>query len=411
MPGYTHLQRAQPVYLGHHLLAYFWMLERDAIASTSRAGPTHGDAARLRRARRAQLGPRPRATPRRSASSGRRRTPSTPSRTATSPSTTCTPRRVCATHLSRLGAEIVIWSHAGVRLLRARRRRSRPARASCRRRRTPTRPSSLRAKSPRVVGALTTLARRPARACRSPTPRTSRRTRRRSSTRSTRSSSASRPPSGCSPGCVRPRAAGRGGRRRDGRRDRRRRPARPQGDAVPRGPRRSSAGWSAPRSSRGRSLSELEPERARRATPSCSTTSTTRSCAEGAWLDSKLSRGRHRRRAPGRAARGGAAGARRPARRAPGERPRRSSSSIAPSTRSPRDLIGCELLRRRGRRGDRRDRELRARRSGLPRLRRADGAHRDAVRAAGPRLRLPLLRHPQHAQRRLRAGGHARRRC
>ena len=30
MPGYTHLQRAQPVYLGHHLLAYFWMLERDA---------------------------------------------------------------------------------------------------------------------------------------------------------------------------------------------------------------------------------------------------------------------------------------------------------------------------------------------------------------------------------------------
>ncbi len=30
MPGYTHLQRAQPVTLGHHLMAYFWMLERDA---------------------------------------------------------------------------------------------------------------------------------------------------------------------------------------------------------------------------------------------------------------------------------------------------------------------------------------------------------------------------------------------
>jgi argininosuccinate lyase len=29
MPGYTHLQRGQPVYLGHHLLAYFWMLARD----------------------------------------------------------------------------------------------------------------------------------------------------------------------------------------------------------------------------------------------------------------------------------------------------------------------------------------------------------------------------------------------
>ncbi len=29
LPGYTHLQRAQPVLLSHHLLAYFWMLERD----------------------------------------------------------------------------------------------------------------------------------------------------------------------------------------------------------------------------------------------------------------------------------------------------------------------------------------------------------------------------------------------
>jgi argininosuccinate lyase len=29
MPGYTHLQRAQPVYLGHHLLAHFWRLTRD----------------------------------------------------------------------------------------------------------------------------------------------------------------------------------------------------------------------------------------------------------------------------------------------------------------------------------------------------------------------------------------------
>jgi len=29
-PGYTHLQRAQPVLLGHHLLAFVWMLERDA---------------------------------------------------------------------------------------------------------------------------------------------------------------------------------------------------------------------------------------------------------------------------------------------------------------------------------------------------------------------------------------------
>jgi argininosuccinate lyase len=31
MPGYTHLQRAQPVYLSHHLLAYFWKLRRDVV--------------------------------------------------------------------------------------------------------------------------------------------------------------------------------------------------------------------------------------------------------------------------------------------------------------------------------------------------------------------------------------------
>ncbi|SIS48731.1 argininosuccinate lyase [Salimicrobium flavidum] len=29
IPGYTHLQRAQPVSFAHHMLAYFWMFERD----------------------------------------------------------------------------------------------------------------------------------------------------------------------------------------------------------------------------------------------------------------------------------------------------------------------------------------------------------------------------------------------
>jgi len=29
MPGFTHLQHAQPVLISHHLLTYFWMLERD----------------------------------------------------------------------------------------------------------------------------------------------------------------------------------------------------------------------------------------------------------------------------------------------------------------------------------------------------------------------------------------------
>jgi argininosuccinate lyase len=30
MPGFTHLQRGQPIWLGHHLLAYAWMVDRDA---------------------------------------------------------------------------------------------------------------------------------------------------------------------------------------------------------------------------------------------------------------------------------------------------------------------------------------------------------------------------------------------
>ncbi len=31
IPGYTHLQRAQPVLLAHHMLAYLWMLHRDVV--------------------------------------------------------------------------------------------------------------------------------------------------------------------------------------------------------------------------------------------------------------------------------------------------------------------------------------------------------------------------------------------
>ena len=42
MPGYTHLQRAQPVLLAHHLLAYVEMLERDArpASPTAARAPT-----------------------------------------------------------------------------------------------------------------------------------------------------------------------------------------------------------------------------------------------------------------------------------------------------------------------------------------------------------------------------------
>ncbi len=38
MPGYTHLQRAQPVTVGHHLLAHFWRFDRDLDRLFATAG-------------------------------------------------------------------------------------------------------------------------------------------------------------------------------------------------------------------------------------------------------------------------------------------------------------------------------------------------------------------------------------
>jgi argininosuccinate lyase len=110
LPGYTHLQRAQPVYLSHHLLAYVWMLERDrarfafAVEQTGRlplgAGALAGvnfDTDRAAVAR--ELGfaePAPNSI---DAVSNRDFVLDWLSAAAT-----------CATHLSRLGAEIVLWS-------------------------------------------------------------------------------------------------------------------------------------------------------------------------------------------------------------------------------------------------------------------------------------------------------------
>jgi argininosuccinate lyase len=110
MPGYTHLQRAQPVYLSHHLLAYVWMLVRDAarfrfgLAGTAAlplgAGALAGvnfDTDRERVAR--ELG---------------FERPAENSIDAVSNRDFVldylAAATVCATHLSRLGAEIVLWS-------------------------------------------------------------------------------------------------------------------------------------------------------------------------------------------------------------------------------------------------------------------------------------------------------------
>jgi argininosuccinate lyase len=112
MPGYTHLQRAQPVYLGHHLLAYFWMLSRDrtrfafteresdrlALGSGALAG-VNFDTDRRMLAR--ELGFSEVLPNSIDAVSGRDFVLDYLSAAAT-----------CATHLSRLGAELVLWSSA-----------------------------------------------------------------------------------------------------------------------------------------------------------------------------------------------------------------------------------------------------------------------------------------------------------
>jgi argininosuccinate lyase len=110
MPGYTHLQRAQPVYLAHHLLAYFWMFRRDArrfeavLGGTTElplgAGALAGvnfatDRGMVAR----ELGFSTVAPNSIDAVSNRDFVLDFLAAAAT-----------CATHLSRLGAELVLWS-------------------------------------------------------------------------------------------------------------------------------------------------------------------------------------------------------------------------------------------------------------------------------------------------------------
>ena len=110
MPGYTHLQRAQPVYLSHHLLAYFWMFRRDAkrfeavlgstcelpLGAGALAGVNFPTDRRLVASELGFAGVVPNSI---DAVSNRDFVLDFLSAAAT-----------CATHLSRLGAEIVLWS-------------------------------------------------------------------------------------------------------------------------------------------------------------------------------------------------------------------------------------------------------------------------------------------------------------
>ncbi len=110
LPGYTHLQRAQPVYLSHHLLAYVWMLLRDrerfVFAGSQTAALPLGAGALAgvnfvtdRDAVAAELGFERVAANSIDAVSNRDFVLDYLSAAAT-----------CATHLSRLGGELVLWS-------------------------------------------------------------------------------------------------------------------------------------------------------------------------------------------------------------------------------------------------------------------------------------------------------------
>ncbi|HEX8645347.1 MAG TPA: argininosuccinate lyase [Thermoleophilaceae bacterium] len=110
IPGYTHLQRAQPVYLSHHLMAYFWKLRRDM----ARFEMSLGGADELPLGAGALAGV--------SFSTDRRGVAEELSFGSVSENSIdavsnrdfvldyLAAAATCATHLSQLGAEIVLWS-------------------------------------------------------------------------------------------------------------------------------------------------------------------------------------------------------------------------------------------------------------------------------------------------------------
>ena len=142
LPGYTHLQRAQPVYLSHHLLAYFWMLERDRARLRFAAEQTAALPLGRGRAGRGELRHRPRRAWRRELGFDARRAeldrrglqprlrPGLPGRRRHLRDAPLAPgRRARAVVLARSSASSSCPTPG------------RAARRSCPRRRTPTRPS------------------------------------------------------------------------------------------------------------------------------------------------------------------------------------------------------------------------------------------------------------------------------
>ncbi len=156
MPGYTHLQRAQPVYLSHHLLAYFWKFRRDlqrfafCMAGTDElplgAGALAGvnfDTDRHFVAR--ELGFTGVVPNSLDAVSNRDFVLDYLAAAAT-----------CATHMSQLGAELVAWSSQEFGFCQVTDRFASGS-SLMPQKKNPDAAELLRAKAPRVLGRLTTL--------------------------------------------------------------------------------------------------------------------------------------------------------------------------------------------------------------------------------------------------------------
>jgi argininosuccinate lyase len=156
LPGYTHLQRAQPVYLSHHLLAYFWKFRRDlqrfnfCLTATDDlplgAGALAGvnfDTSRMFVAQ--ELGFGGIAENSLDAVSNRDFVLDYLGAAAT-----------CSTHLSQLGSEIVLWSSEEFGFCEVPDRFASGS-SLMPQKKNPDAAELLRAKAPRVLGRLVTL--------------------------------------------------------------------------------------------------------------------------------------------------------------------------------------------------------------------------------------------------------------
>ena len=153
LPGYTHLQRAQPVYLSHHLLAYVWMLQRDRqrfefVASQCTLLPLGSGAL-------AGV----------NFNTDRRRVADELGFEGVSPNSLdavsnrdfvvdyLSAAALCATHLSRLGGELVLWSSQEFGFVELPDRWTSGS-SLMPQKKNPDAGELLRAKAPRVVGDL-----------------------------------------------------------------------------------------------------------------------------------------------------------------------------------------------------------------------------------------------------------------